>query len=597
MDSGAGVVFVDADDRLEQWTDRAATLFGIDDDRSAVDRFHSLLTSESQPVYLEALEEVTAPNSPSARRLQCTARRPDGSTFEAAIGLDVVDIDGTQLVIVSVRPEGEGYYAELFETLPDGVFIVDGESQQIIDVNPAGLELMEYDRETLIGKPNSFLHPDGERYREGLKEAMAGMDGGTIRQFPDGSNMYVETSSGMHVPIEMSVNYTTVAGRPIAIGIFHDISPRIERERADFALREAVQDLITIGTPERLYERVATDLRDIFTYETVVVRAVENGRLNPVAVAGNDSLEGEPRSFPLGESNPAGRAFTEGTTQTVAGAWALECGEDPDDDERYSGTYLPFGSYGVVTVLGAVNPYGGTEDLVRSLLACAEATLDRIHNERRLKAQNERLDRFAGIVSHDLRNPLSIASGHVELLEEDLGGHDSLEEIEYALTRIDELVTDVLEIAREGNDDRDVESVTLEAVARAAWSLVDTADATLAVETTASIRANRVRLQQLFENLFRNAVEHAGSDVEVCVGGLEDGFYLEDDGPGISPDERDSVLTVGYSGADGTGFGLAIVESIVDEHGWTVTVGDGRDGGARFAFRQVEIVDRVDATV
>ncbi|TKX52357.1 HAMP domain-containing sensor histidine kinase, partial [Halorubrum sp. SP9] len=57
-----------------------------------------------------------------------------------------------------------------------------------------------------------------------------------------------------------------------------------------------------------------------------------------------------------------------------------------------------------------------------------------------------------------------------------------------------------------------------------------------------SILADKSRLKQVFENLFRNSIEHGGSDVTVTVGELDDGFYIEDDGPGISSEEYDDIF-------------------------------------------------------
>lgn len=97
---------------------------------------------------------------------------------------------------------------------------------------------------------------------------------------------------------------------------------------------------------------------------------------------------------------------------------------------------------------------------------------------------------------------------------------------------------------------------------------------------------------QLLENLFRNAVEHGGPDVTVEVGALEDGFFVEDDGPGIPSDARDEVFDVGYSSADdGSGFGLSIVRRIATAHGWDISVTEGTDGGARFEITDVSFVE------
>jgi signal transduction histidine kinase len=132
-----------------------------------------------------------------------------------------------------------------------------------------------------------------------------------------------------------------------------------------------------------------------------------------------------------------------------------------------------------------------------------------------------------------------------------------------------------------------------------AWGYVDTPAADLAVEgPLPTVAGDRSRLIQLFENLFRNAVEHGGEDVTVSVGplsddrtggggadgdGTADGVFVEDDGAGIPPADREAVFDHGFSTGDqGTGYGLSIVADIVRAHGWSVTATDGRDGGARF---------------
>ncbi|OYR54849.1 hypothetical protein DJ71_27145 [Halorubrum sp. E3] len=87
-------------------------------------------------------------------------------------------------------------------------------------------------------------------------------------------------------------------------------------------------------------------------------------------------------------------------------------------------------------------------------------------------------------------------------------------------------------------------------------------------------------------------MEHGGEDVTVTVERLEDGFYVEDDGPGIPESERGDVFDSGYTTtADGTGFGLAIVADIADAHGWTLRVAEAESGGARFELTNVGVRD------
>jgi signal transduction histidine kinase len=74
----------------------------------------------------------------------------------------------------------------------------------------------------------------------------------------------------------------------------------------------------------------------------------------------------------------------------------------------------------------------------------------------------------------------------------------------------------------------------------------------------------------------------------VTVGDLDGGFYVEDDGPGVPEDDRESVFTAGYSTADdGTGFGLSIVKQVTDAHGWSIALTESGAGGARFEITGV----------
>jgi len=107
------------------------------------------------------------------------------------------------------------------------------------------------------------------------------------------------------------------------------------------------------------------------------------------------------------------------------------------------------------------------------------------------------------------------------------------------------------------------------------------------VEADRTLFADAGRLKRILGNLLRNAAEHGGG--RVVVGDLPDGFYVEDDGPGIPEDRRDAVFESGYSTSGaGTGFGLAIVQSIAEAHGWEVTLTTSASGGARFEFTGVE---------
>ena len=241
---------------------------------------------------------------------------------------------------------------------------------------------------------------------------------------------------------------------------------------------------------------------------------------------------------------------------------------------------------------------------------------ERKRREGELRRRNEQLDRFASVVSHDLRNPLGVAKGYLDLIETD--DEDCREEVETALDRMETIVDDVLTLAREGETDTTPEPVSVRTVAEDAWSNVETAACELDVPEDWRVLADRERLVRVLENLFRNAVEHGSTSprshahddavehgvggrdeaatrdggraaLTVTVGRCDGGFYVADDGVGIPEAHRSDVFESGFTtGESGVGTGLEIVRQLATAHGWTVTATESAAGGARFEFEGVE---------
>ena len=231
-------------------------------------------------------------------------------------------------------------------------------------------------------------------------------------------------------------------------------------------------------------------------------------------------------------------------------------------------------------------PVGEATDGAQSGVAMTQDITDQTE----VMGQSKRLDQVTNVVSHDLRNPLTVAKAHLELARE-ASDSEHLDEVEYALTRMETLIEDVLTLSRLGTVLGDRELVALSTMATDCWATVDTADATLTSRADRKIEADKSRLRQVFENLFRNAIQHGADDVTVTVGELDDGFYIEDDGPGISEDARHEVFETGYTTRKkGTGFGLSIVKEIVNAHDWGIRLAADQHGGARFEITGVTFV-------
>ncbi len=246
----------------------------------------------------------------------------------------------------------------------------------------------------------------------------------------------------------------------------------------------------------------------------------------------------------------------------------------------------------------------GLYDVERKRSKCREKELER---------QVERLEEFASIVSHDLRSPLTVARGHLELLQlQHELDEEHTSQMEFAHERMIEIIEDSLALARGGHEVTDPEPVALEEVATTAWKTVGGVPAALHIETDETVEADRDRLQRLLENLFRNSIEHssmeskqtvngeitvrqqptatdgtAGEPLTMTVGRLvgDAGFFVADNGPGIPVADRERVFEAGVSNSgSGSGLGLAIVRRIAQAHGWEVRLTAAETGGARFEF-------------
>jgi len=236
---------------------------------------------------------------------------------------------------------------------------------------------------------------------------------------------------------------------------------------------------------------------------------------------------------------------------------------------------------------------------------------DQKERERQLRERNDRLNEFASVIGHDLRNPMGAVKHRIEMARQ-TGDDRHLDDALSALDRMDELLRDLLRMARQGEEVGETEPVSLAEVARTAWDHIATGESSLVVDD-ATVVADRGRLTQLLENLFINAVEHGSTSsrpeaddavehgatggearaIEVRVGVGEDGcIVVEDDGRGIPVADRGEVFDSGFSTAtDGTGYGLAIVRQVARAHDWEAAVTESVEGGARFEFRGVEFAD------
>ncbi|HLY13407.1 MAG TPA: HAMP domain-containing sensor histidine kinase [Candidatus Limnocylindrales bacterium] len=212
---------------------------------------------------------------------------------------------------------------------------------------------------------------------------------------------------------------------------------------------------------------------------------------------------------------------------------------------------------------------------------------------------------FAADASHELRTPLTVIRSSVEYL----GRHKSepvasvgeaLEDITAEVDQLSTLVEDLLLLARSDSGAIELDQLPLdlgdvagEAASTLAQPAADRHVRIVVDPEPAAVTGDPVRLRQLVAILVDNAIRHspAGGEVRVAVraDGRSTDLSVEDEGPGIRPEDLPRVFDRFWRApgapAGGTGLGLAIAQWIVERHGGQIVVSNRTGGGARFDVR------------
>lgn len=472
----------------------------------------------------------------------------------------------------------------LIEEMDDPVVVVD-DDRRLIDYNgsaEAALGLTDADVGEAVSESVAAVL-DATSVGEPVR-----VDGGTVD--PDAETVYQPNRT------RLTDRHGIARGELI---VLRDITTQKRREDRLEALQAGTRDLMDAETRADVASLVTETVTSILEYPYAGVLLYDDEREELVSESISEptraKLDGKEMRI---DGGIVWETFESGEMRILDRA-ALERGQYAELSLERVLIY-PLGEHGVLGV-GSDRETEFSEGVVRFLeilALTAEAALDSAEREEllerrraELQERNERLDEFADIVSHDLRNPLNAAEGYLELARENPNEEAYFEEVAAAQDRMQRLIEDVLTFAREGEETLETENASVEAIAREAWNTAGSERGRLVVEADAVIRADPGRLRTVFENLFGNACEHGSETVTLAVRAIpeENQLVVEDDGPGIDPELRETIFNRGYSTDDeGTGFGLSIVEQIARAHEWSVSAGRGSEGGAQFTFDGVD---------
>ena len=211
------------------------------------------------------------------------------------------------------------------------------------------------------------------------------------------------------------------------------------------------------------------------------------------------------------------------------------------------------------------------------------AMLDRL--EQAFALQRE----FVSDAGHELRTPITIIRGHLELLQ---GDPETYRVVADELDRMSRFVEDLLTLAKSERpdflllSDLDLDLLTEELMAKA--TRLGPREWTLEATGAGLLRGDRQRLTQAVMNLAHNAVQHTGAGDTIALGSSHEGgtarIWVADTGPGVKAEDRERIFERAHSGSDGAGLGLAIVRTIATAHGGRVELDSEEGKGARFTI-------------
>ena len=422
------------------------------------------------------------------------------------------------------------------EGIRDGYLVVDYD-ERIVDLNPAAKSLLG--ETNAIGKSIDDLLPESRPLLDGERQVLTISRNGAV--------------------VDASVSVVRDERTEGVVLLLRDVTDQRRVEQRFQALIENVSDLVTVIDEDGIVTYASPAVSDVLGYDS-------------------EELVGE-RLLEL--VHPADRP--DATDEFVA----LVAGSNRETRFEYRIRHRD----GTWVVLEGVAVDLVENDVVGGIVINSRDVTERNERERELERTNQRLDEFAGVISHDLRTPLGIAQTYRRFAEESTDEAD-FRAIDDAHDRMETMITNLLTMARAGTTVDDPSPVDVRSVVKTAWTATRTDEAALecTIEDGWTVPGDADQLLHVFENLFRNSVEHNESPVTIRVEHLEDepdrGFAVEDDGVGIPSAYRDLVFERGHTtSADGTGFGLAIARDVVDAHGWNIEVCEGSAGGARFEVR------------
>ncbi len=483
--------------------------------------------------------------------------------------------------------ESEKKYRLLINNANESIIVA--QDGRLKFVNPMTLELLEgYSEQELIDRPfPEFIHPDDrsmvvENYRRRIANEVA------LPRYA----FRVVTRAGIVKWVEIHADLIEWQGKPASLNFLTDITESKCAEEAlafTYIILRTQQELSIDGI------LVVDENGKILSYNQ---RFVDLWGIPP------DIIESQSDERAL-QSVMDKLASPEEFMQRVLHLYRVQ--DEISSDEVILKDGRSFDRYSA-PMLGASGKYYGRVWYFRDITDRKQAEKVREQLVTELESKNTEMERFIYTVSHDLRSPLVTINGFVGFLQSDLakGSSERVEEdlkmISSAISRMENLLTDTLELSRIGRIVNPPDVVPFTEIVQEALDQISEKIMIHSVQVTIEpdlpfVNVDRMRIVEVLTNLMENSIKYIGDQPHpsIEVGCRHDGeetvFFVKDNGMGIDPSQHDKIFGLFYKvdkKSEGSGAGLAIIKRIIEVHGGRIWIESKLGKGCTVCFTLAE---------
>lgn len=492
-----------------------------------------------------------------------------------------------QKIMEDALRESEAQLQTIFRAAPDSVIVIDQEGK-IVQWNPKSEFLFGWKSEEVIGKTlTETIIP--EMYREahikGMKRFLKSGEGTVLNKTIE---LPALKKGNVEFMVELTISQTLINGKYLFIGFLRDIT---ERKKAEEELRQSEERYHVLINEVEDYSIIRLDPTGIITNWNKGATKINGyteeevlGKNFSIFYTEKDQLENQPQKT---------LSIAEKEGQYLFSGWKVKKDES-----------LFWADVSITRLNDNQGNLQGFVKITRDLSEQKRAEAQLMLKTEELKQSNAELEQFAYIASHDLQEPLRMVTSYLQLLQrayQDKLDTDANDYIGFAVDgskRMRNLINGLLEYSRIGKLEQSFENVnlneTLETVCKDLGESIKENNAIIQYKDLPVVFANKLQMQQLFQNLISNAIKFRNEKspfIRISFTLEQDiyHFQINDNGIGIDTHYAEKVFLIfqrlhSRENYPGTGIGLAICKKIIEHHKGKIWLESTLGKGSTFHF-------------